>query len=123
MAGEVADGGCTGGWVAALIPLSESDRRRVIREIKRKHSFVPVAIRENLSWDDMAHIEVNAPELAGVSIEQGLTRDYPLGDMASHVIGYVSAVAGKGLTGGPPLGAPGFRLGKSGAQKADPTGP
>ncbi len=28
--------------VGALIPLSESDRRRVQREIRRKHSFVPV---------------------------------------------------------------------------------
>src|SRR4029077_2573282 len=117
IADQVADVDATLDAVAALIPLSESDRRRVIREIKRKHSFVPVAIRENLSWDEMAHIEVNAPELPGVSIEQGLTRDYPLGDMASHVIGYVSAVAEKELTGDPLLELPDFRIGKSGAEK------
>jgi penicillin-binding protein 2 len=117
IADQVADVDATLDAVAALIPLSESDRRRVIREIKRKHSFVPVAIRENLSWDEMAHIEVNAPELAGVSIEQGLTRDYPLGDMASHVIGYVAAVAEKDLTGDPLLELPDFRIGKSGAEK------
>jgi penicillin-binding protein 2 len=117
IADQVADVDATLDAVAALIPLGESDRRRVIREIKRKHSFVPVAIRENLSWDEMAHIEVNAPELAGVSIEQGLTRDYPLSDMASHVIGYVSAVAEKDLTGDPLLELPDFRIGKSGAEK------
>jgi penicillin-binding protein 2 len=117
IADQVADVGATLDAVAALIPLSDSDRRRVAREIKSKHSFVPVAIRENLSWDDMARIEVNAPELAGVSIEQGLTRDYPLGDMASHVIGYVSAVAEKDLTGDPLLELPDIRIGKSGAEK------
>ena len=117
IADQVADVDATLDAVAALIPLSETDRRRVIREIKRKHSFVPVAIRENLSWDEMARVEVNAPELPGVSIEQGLTRDYPLGDMASHVIGYVSAVSEKELTGDPLLELPDFRIGKLGAEK------
>lgn len=101
----------------ALIPLADSDRRRVWREIKRKHSFVPVSVRENLSWDEMARIEVNAPELPGVSIEQGLTRDYPLGAMASHVVGYVAAVSEKELTGDPLLELPDFRVGKNGAEK------
>jgi penicillin-binding protein 2 len=118
IADQVADVDATLDAVAALIPLSDADRRRVGREIRRKHSFVPIAVRENLSWDDMARIEVNAPELPGVSIEQGLTRDYPLGDMASHVIGYVAAVAEKDLTGDPLLELPDFRIGKSGAEKA-----
>ncbi len=103
--------------VGALIPLGEGDRRRVLREIRRKHSFVPVAVRENLTWDEMARIEVNAPELPGVSIEQGLTRDYPLGAMASHVVGYVASVSEKELTGDPLLELPDFRIGKSGAEK------
>jgi len=117
IADQVADVDATLDAVASLIPLSGSDRRRVMREIKSKHSFVPVALRENLSWDEMARIEVNAPELAGISIEQGLTRDYPLGDMASHVIGYVAAVAEKDLTGDPILELPDFRIGKNGAEK------
>src|ERR1700751_4041048 len=32
------------------IPLTAADRRRHIRKIRPKHSFVPVVIRENLSW-------------------------------------------------------------------------
>jgi len=103
--------------VAELISLSDSDRRRVMREIRRKHSFVPVVVRENLSWDEMALVEVNAPELPGVSIEQGLTRDYPLGEMASHLVGYVAAVSESELTGDPLLELPDFRIGKNGAEK------
>jgi len=103
--------------VAALITVSDADRRRVLREIRRKHSFVPVVVRENLTWDEMARVEVNAPELPGISIDQGLTRDYPLADMASHVVGYVAAVSEKELTGDPLLELPDFRIGKSGAEK------
>ena len=58
---------------------------------------MPVVIRENLSWDEMARIEVNTLELPGVSIEQGLTRYYPFGPTASHVVGYVAAVSEKDL--------------------------
>lgn len=104
--------------VGTLIPVSDTDRRRVLRDIHRKHSFVPVMIRENLSWEEMARIEVNALELPGVSIEQGLTRHYPFADNASHVLGYVAAVSDKELTGDDPLlELPDFRIGKSGVEK------
>ena len=104
--------------VGTLIPVSDADRRRVLRDIRRKHSFVPVMIRENLSWEEMARIEVNTLELPGVSIEQGLTRHYPFADNASHVLGYVAAVSDKELTGDDPLlELPDFRIGKSGVEK------
>src|SRR5713226_6386214 len=105
--------------VGTLIPLSETDRRRVLRDIRRKHSFVPVMIRENLSWEEMARIEVNTLELPGVSIEQGLIRHYPFGEEASHVLGYVAPVSEKELTGDDPLlELPDFRIGKKGIDKA-----
>src|SRR5712671_1608844 len=105
--------------VGTLIPVSETDRRRVLRDIRRQHSFVPVMIRENLSWEEMARIEVNTLELPGVSIEQGLIRHYPFGEEASHVLGYVAPVSEKELTGDDPLlELPDFRIGKKGIEKA-----
>ena len=59
-----------------LVNLSEGDRRRVLRDIRRKHSFVPIVARANLSWEEVSRIEVNVPELPGVTIEQGMTRHY-----------------------------------------------
>ncbi len=105
--------------VGMLIPVGDADRRRVLRDIRRKHSFVPVMIRENLSWEEMARIEVNTLELPGVSIEQGLSRHYPFGETAAHVLGYVAAVSEKELTGDDPLlELPGFRIGKNGVEKS-----
>src|SRR6516162_715143 len=52
--------------LGTLIEVTETDRRRVLRDIRRKHSFVPVVIRPNLSWEEMARVEVTAPELPGV---------------------------------------------------------
>src|SRR6266702_1366224 len=105
-----------------LITLSESDRRRVLREIRRKHSFVPIVVRGNLSWEEVARIEVNVPELPGVTIEQGMTRHYPFGDNVAHVLGYVAPVTEKELTGDPLLELPDFRIGKSGVEKTRDVG-
>jgi penicillin-binding protein 2 len=102
--------------IASIIPLTDADRRRVLRDIRRKHSFVPVAVRSNLSWDEVARVEVNVPELPGVSIEEGLSRYYPFGEMASHIVGYVAAVSEKELTGDPLLELPDFRIGKNGVE-------
>ena len=101
-----------------LVEIAETDRRRVLRDIRRKHSFVPVVVRANLSWEEMARIEVAIPELPGVSIDQGVTRHYPFGETAAHVVGYVAAVSEQEFDGDPLLELPDFRIGKSGVEKS-----
>jgi len=104
--------------LGGLIEIGEAERHRVLREIRRKHPFVPVVIRANLSWDEMARVEVAIPELPGVSIDEGLTRSYPFGETASHAVGYVAAVTEAELNGDPLLELPDFRIGKSGVEKS-----
>ncbi len=100
-----------------IIPLSQAERERIVREARRRRSFVPVTVRENLSWREVARIEVNAPDLPGVTIDVGQSRYYPHGEVAAHVLGYVAAVSEDDLTGDPVLELPGFRIGKSGIEK------
>jgi penicillin-binding protein 2 len=100
-----------------IVDLTERDRQRVFRELERKRGFVPVTVRENLSWDEMARIQVNAPDLPGVIIDEGLARSYPWGEDFAHVLGYVAAVSEDDLTGDPLLELPGFRIGKAGIEK------
>ena len=104
--------------IASLIEVADNDRHRVQRDAKRKHSFVPLIVRTNLTWAEMARIEVAVPELPGVSIEQGSIRNYPQGQGSSHIIGYVGAVQEKELNGDPLLELPDFRIGRSGVEKA-----
>jgi penicillin-binding protein 2 len=102
-----------------IIPIGEHDRARIIREAKRHRSFLPVTVRENLSWEDVARIEINSPDLPGVMIDVGQSRSYPLVDLGAHLLGYVSAVSEQDLQGSndPLLELPGFRIGKAGVEK------
>ncbi|MBT4702141.1 MAG: penicillin-binding protein 2, partial [Rhodospirillaceae bacterium] len=103
--------------LTAMIPLSDGDKRRVLREMRRRRSFVAITLKENLNWEEVARIEVNAPDLPGVAIDVGQTRFYPHGPEVAHVLGYVAAVSEKEIDGDPLLELPGFRIGKSGIEK------
>jgi penicillin-binding protein 2 len=107
------------GVLSGIIQLSPSEIERMRREITRKRRFVPVTVRENLTWDEVAAIEVNAPDLPGVIIDVGEVRAYPLADKASHLVGYVGAVSeGELDDDNPVLALPGFKIGKSGVEKS-----
>ncbi len=100
-----------------IIPLGDSEKRRIIRDVKRNKSFVPVTVRENLEWSQVSRIEVNTPDLPGVLIDVGESRDYPYGHEFAHVLGYVAVVSPGEATGDPLLELPGFRIGKAGVEK------
>lgn len=103
--------------LGALVAIGPEERARILREVSRKRKFVPVTIFENADWDTVARIEVNAPALPGVAIEEGESRSYPHGEHCAQVLGYVAAVSEGDLTGDPLLELPGFKIGKSGVEK------
>jgi len=106
------------GVLSGIIQLSPSEIERIRHDITRRRRFVPVTIRENLTWEQVSMIEVNAPDLPGVIIDVGEVRSYPFSDQASHLVGYVGAVSEKELDDdNPVLALPGFKIGKSGVEK------
>ena len=100
-----------------IIQIGENEKKRIMREIRRRRPFVPITVRENLDWEDVARIEINTPDLPGVIIDIGQSRHYPNGMEAAHVIGYVAAVSEGEAGDDPLLELPGFRVGKAGIEK------
>ncbi|OKH89238.1 penicillin-binding protein [Thalassospira sp. TSL5-1] len=103
--------------LSQVIEIAPETIDRVEEDVKRRRSFVPVTVRDNLTWDEVARVGVNAPDLPGIIIDAGRSRDYPEGPHLAHTLGYVAAVAERDLTGDPLLELPGFRIGKSGIEK------
>jgi len=114
---ETEDIGATLDTLSQILPLAEAERGRIIREIRRRRRFVPVVVREFLSWEDMARIEVNAPDLPGISVDVGTTRHYPYAEHLAHVVGYVAPPAEADMDDDPLLSLPGIRVGRAGIER------
>jgi penicillin-binding protein 2 len=100
-----------------IVPIDEVARRRIFREVARKRKFLPVTVKENLSWDEVSRVAVNAPDLPGVMIDVGSSRHYLFGEQLAHVVGYVAPPAEADLTGDPLLELPDFRIGRNGVER------
>lgn len=106
--------------LSRLIPLPEDELEKTLREVMRRSPFVPVTIADQLSWEQVAKVSVNAPSLPGITAEVGLSRRYPLEQDLSHVLGYVGPVSDYDLSriddNDPLLQIPKFQIGKTGVE-------
>ena len=102
---------------ARIVPLADYERARIDREVHRHRRFIPVMVREFLSWGDMAAIEVNAPDLPGIMVDVGTTRIYPFGELFAHVVGYVAPPSEADVADDVALALPGIRVGRAGLEK------
>lgn len=100
-----------------LITLDDRDVQRVLKAAEKSPRFAALEVKDNLDWQDVSRIEVNLPDLPGLSIDVGEVRYYPLGEGTAHLIGYVGAVSKSELTGDPVLSLPGLKIGKTGIEK------
>ncbi|HFA59905.1 MAG TPA: penicillin-binding protein 2, partial [Rhodospirillales bacterium] len=106
--------------LAELVPVSPRRLEEVEEQARSLRPFVPVPIRDDLTWEEVARIAVHAPELPGILLDQALLRDYPHGPVLAHVLGYVGPVNQRELESDPDplLALPEFRIGKKGIEKS-----
>ncbi|HEB96423.1 MAG TPA: penicillin-binding protein 2 [Sedimenticola thiotaurini] len=78
--------------IGRIVEISDSDRRRFERLRKQKRRFDSIPIRIRLDPDEVARLAVSRHRFPGVEIQAKLLRDYPLGPVTAHVIGYVGRI-------------------------------
>lgn len=105
--------------LSKLIDLSDSKIKKILEESKKSASFIPLEVTDNLTWDEIAKLEVNIIDLPGMNIDEGEMRSYPYGESTAHVVGYVGAVGENDLNKDEPtLTLPGFKIGKTAIEKS-----
>lgn len=109
-----------------LVPIDGTRRARIIKDLARAPRKAPVAVMEDMTWEEFSRINIRAPELPAVTADMGEVRVYPFGGAFAHVIGYVAKVSDRDLEAAKNdpsqdqdlLHHPGFRIGKQGVEKA-----
>jgi penicillin-binding protein 2 len=78
--------------LAKLIEIEPKDRRRFKRLLEESKNFSSVPLRTRLSDDEVARFTAQRFRFPGVEVQARLFRQYPLGEAASHVIGYIGRI-------------------------------
>ncbi|HOF51051.1 MAG TPA: penicillin-binding protein 2 [Rhodoferax sp.] len=78
--------------LAQVVDITPRDRRRFKRLMEESKSFESVPIRTRLTDVEVARFAAQRFRFPGVEIKARLFRNYPYGELASHVIGYIGRI-------------------------------
>ena len=78
--------------LSELVDIQTRDRRRFKRLREESKSFDSLPIRNRLTDEEVARFSAQSYRFPGVEIKARLFRQYPYGELASHVIGYIGRI-------------------------------
>ena len=79
--------------LSLLVDIQPKDRKRFRKLLEETKNFESTPIRTRLSDEEVARFTAQRYRFRGVEIQARLFRQYPLGQVASHVIGYIGRIS------------------------------
>src|SRR5205814_3339370 len=89
---KVTDLDATIDQVAQVIEVQPRDRKRFKRLLEESKDFESLPIRTKLTDEEVARFTAQRFRFTGVDIRARLFRNYPMGETASHLIGYIGRI-------------------------------
>ena len=78
--------------LANVLDITPRDRKRFKKLMEESRNFESLPIRTRLTDEEVAKFAAQRFRFPGVEIKARLFRNYPYGELASHVIGYIGRV-------------------------------
>jgi penicillin-binding protein 2 len=78
--------------LSALVEITPRDKRRFKKLLEESKNFESLPIRTRLSDEEVARFAAQRFRFPGVEIKARLFRQYPYGELASHVVGYIGRI-------------------------------
>ena len=105
--------------ISRIIYLSDMEISNIFNNFSnKKKSDLPIFLKRNLKWNELASLNVNLINLPNVFIEQGIKREYPFNNLASHVIGYMANPKKSDIKKNPILEMMDTHVGRSGIEES-----
>ncbi|AEC20931.1 penicillin-binding protein [Pusillimonas sp. T7-7] len=76
-----------------LVYLSPNDRKRFIQSLNQSGRYTSVLLRNNLNDTEASWFAAHAYKFPGVELSARWVREYPQGEAAAHVLGYVGRIS------------------------------
>ena len=102
--------------IARIVHLPQDEQDKLVTRSRSQAPNQPIVLASDLTYEQVAEINVLAPQLPGVQTEIAGKRRYFHGHVTGHVVGYVGNVVKVGLNDDPVLKLPGTRVGRTGVE-------
>lgn len=79
--------------VSGLVDVSPRDRRRFLQNVNQNGRYSTILLRNNLNDDEASWFAAHAWRFPGVELSARWVREYPHGETAAHVLGYVGRIS------------------------------
>ena len=79
--------------ITQLVYISPRDRRRFLQNVSQNGRYNPILLRNNLSEIEASWFAAHAWRFPGVELSARWVREYPHGETAAHVLGYVGRIS------------------------------
>ena len=83
--------------LSQIIEITPRDRKRFKKRMEEAKRFESIVLKAKLTDEEVARFSVQRYRFPGVEVQARMFRQYPLGDVASHVIGYIGRMSQKDL--------------------------
>lgn len=75
-----------------LLPITPQDVAKFKQKLRVNSRFQAVVLRKNLTEEEIATFSANRLRFEGFNVSVRVQRNYPLGSVASHLLGYVGRI-------------------------------
>lgn len=79
--------------LARVVYISPSDQRRFKRRVGESSRYASLQLRNNLNDTEAAWFSAHSFEFPGVELRARWVREYPQGEAAAHVVGFIGRIA------------------------------
>lgn len=86
--------------LAKILNLSTEDLQKKIKK-KTESIYIPIRIKEDLSFKEIAMLEARRSEIPGLTIEIEMKRHYPFGSATAHLLGYLGKITEQQIKNNP----------------------
>lgn len=80
-----------------VVALSDRQKRQFERRLRESGAFAPVLLRNDLSDTEAAYFAAQAFRFPAVELKARWVRQYPQGQTAAHVVGYIGRISERDL--------------------------